>query len=148
MQRIELNAYQRNYLRASLRSFENALRQVELILDGEDEQGILYIQKSKLDIETRQKAREKVSTALNELEKYVRELGLETEEENPAQRIIALMSLSWENLSDIREKRLRNYGEIDPEVAAQITPPAERLAQLAIEISRLCGPGEKGEPNQ
>lgn len=146
MKPLLLNPYQQNYIRASLRFFENALRQVNRILEGGDERGILYYQKMTLDEERRKLAKEKVKDALNELANFVSELELEPQEENPAQRIMALMSLSWENLVEIQAKRLGNYGDIDTETADFIGPKAQRLARMAIELSDLCSNEKPDRP--
>lgn len=138
MKQLLLNPYQQNFIRASLRSFEDALRQVNRFLEEGDERGILYYQKMTLDDERCQLAKEKVEYALQELASFVSELGLEPVEENPAQRIMALMSVSWENLAEIQVKRLQNYGDIDAETANFIGPKADRLARLAIEVSDFC----------
>jgi hypothetical protein len=133
-----LNSYQKNYIYASLRSFENALRQVNRILDRGNERGILFYQQIHQDPETRRAAKEKVQQMLQELSVYIKELGLEPVEENPFQKIMALMSLSWENLAEIQPKRLRSYGDIDDETADQIASKASRLAQMAMELSNIC----------
>ncbi len=133
-----LNSYQKNYIYASLRSFENALRQVNRLLEGGNDRGILYVQNKSLDAETRRAAKDKIRQMHRELAVFVKDLGLEPVEENPFQRIMALMSLSWENLAEIQPKRLRSYGDIEDETANQIALKAGRLAQMAMELSNIC----------
>ena len=132
-----LNPYQQNYLYASLRSFEKALRLADQLLVDGDERGILYYQKSHLDPGMRQSARNKISQALQELTNFVNQLGLEPREENSDQMIMAQMSASWGDLADSQSDRLKGYGELDMQAAALIDPAVNRLARLAAELGEF-----------
>ena len=131
---MPLNPNQQNYLYASLRNFEKALRLADQLLAQGDERGILYYQKSNLDSALRQSARDKISLALEELAKLANQLGIEPREENSDQVIMAQMSASWSDLVDSQSGRLKGYGQLDPQAAAQIDPAVNRLAQLAVEL--------------
>ena len=134
---MALNPNQQNYLYASLRNFEKALRQAEQLLAQGDERGILYYQKSNLDPALRQSARQKISLALEELASLVKQLGLEPRQENSDQLIMAQMSASWSDLVDSQSGRLKGYGQIDPQAAALIDPAVNRLARLAAELGEF-----------
>ena len=134
---MSLNPNQQNYLYASLRNFEKALRQAEQLLAQGDERGILYYQKSNLDPALRQSARQKISLALEELASLVKQLGLEPRQENSDQLIMAQMSASWSDLVDSQSGRLKGYGQIDPQAAALIDPAVNRLARLAAELGEF-----------
>jgi hypothetical protein len=56
---MSLNPYQQNYLYASLSSFEKALRLADQLLVEGGQRGILYYQKSHLDLGLLQSARNK-----------------------------------------------------------------------------------------
>jgi hypothetical protein len=131
---MSLNPNQQNYLYASLRNFEKALRLADQLLAQGDERGILYYQKSNLDPALRQSARDKISLALEELAKLANQLGIEPREENSDQVIMAQMSASWSDLVDSQSGRLKGYGQLDPQAAALIDPAVNRLAQLAVEL--------------
>jgi len=134
---MALNPNQQNYLYASLRSFEKALRLADQLLVQGDERGILYYQKSNLDPAMRQSARNKISLALQELANLVDQLGLEPKEENADQMIMAQMSASWADLVDSQSGRLKGYGQLDLQAAAVIDPAVNRLARLAAELGEF-----------
>ena len=134
---MPLNPNQQNYLYASLRNFEKALRQADQLLAQGDERGILYYQKSNLDPALRQAARQKISLALEELAKLANQLGIEPREENSDQLIMAQMSASWSDLVDSQSGRLKGYGQLDKQAAALIDPAVNRLARLAVELGEL-----------
>ena len=134
---MSLNPNQQNYLYASLRNFEKALRQADQLLAQGDERGILYYQKSNLDPALRQSARQKISLALQELANLADQLGLEPREENSDQLIMAQMSASWSDLVDSQSGRLKGYGQLDPQAAAVVDPAVNRLARLAAELGEF-----------
>jgi hypothetical protein len=134
---MPLNPNQQNYLYASLRNFEKALRQADQLLAQGDERGILYYQKSNLDPALRQAARQKISLALEELARLANQLGIEPREENSDQLIMAQMSASWSDLVDSQSGRLKGYGQLDKQAAALIDPAVNRLAQLAVELGEF-----------
>jgi hypothetical protein len=134
---MPLNPNQQNYLYASLRNFEKALRQADQLLAQGDERGILYYQKSNLDPALRQSARSKIRLALEELASLANQLGLEPREENSDQVIMAQMSASWADLVDSQSGRLKGYGQLDHQAAALIDPAVNRLASLAAELGEF-----------
>ena len=134
---MSLNPNQQNYLYASLLSFEKALRLADQLLAQGDERGILYYQKSNLDPDLRQSARQKISLALEELASLANQLGLEPREENSDQMIMAQMSASWADLVDSQSGRLKGYGQLDVQAAALIDPAVNRLARLAAELGEF-----------
>jgi len=134
---MSLNPNQQNYLYASLLSFEKALRLADQLLAQGDERGILYYQKSNLEPDLRQSARQKISLALEELASLANQLGLEPREENSDQMIMAQMSASWADLVDSQSGRLKGYGQLDVQAAALIDPAVNRLARLAAELGEF-----------
>lgn len=134
---MALNPNQQNYLYASLRSFEKALRLADQLLAQGDERGILYYQKSNLDPALRQSAHDKIIQALQEVANLVERLGLEPREENSDQMIMAQMSASWADLVDSQSGRLKGYGQVDRQAAALIDPAVDRLARLAAELGEF-----------
>ena len=134
---MALNPNQQNYLYASLRSFEKALRLADQLLAQGDERGILYYQKSNLDPALRQSAHDKIIQALQEVANLVERLGLEPREENSDQMIMAQMSASWADLVDSQSGRLKGYGQVDRQAAALIDPAVDRLARRAAELGEF-----------
>jgi hypothetical protein len=52
------------------------------------------------------------------------------------------MSLAWVSLEEIRPRRLRRYGAVDPTLSATIEPRLDHLAQLVRAIQVLASEGE------
>lgn len=137
MDRVNLTEPQQRHLRASLISFEKALRLADRLLEDGDEVGILYYRKLYLDPDQRRLAHGKITQALHELADLVKQLGLESVEESTARDILSEMSVSWADLVDCHSDRMIGYGEVDTDAATKIDPAIDRLERIALELSDL-----------
>jgi hypothetical protein len=124
-------------LQSSLFLFEKALRKVDRLISEDNEVGILYFQKSQLDSQMRELIHKKIVATLRELELLVNNLGLKPFEENVENTIMAEMSICWENLEEIRSKRMKGYEELDPQAAELIDSAIDHFANIALELSSM-----------
>lgn len=62
---------------------------------------------------------------------------METAIEDPAGLIRGQMSIDWANLVDSQARKLKRYGDIHPEVAREIDPRIQQLAQVALELAAM-----------
>jgi len=137
MNQIYLTEPQQRYLRASLISFEKALRLADHLIDAGDEIGILYYRKLHLDPNKRKLAQYKILQALHELTDLVKQLGLESVEENTNRIILSEMSVSWSDLVDCHSDRMKGYGNMDAAAAAKIDQAVDHLERAAFELNNL-----------
>jgi hypothetical protein len=134
---VILTTSQKNHLRASLRMFEDALHLTDSILTRGNEKGIFYERTLDLDATQIATAKEKVGQALAALEALARECDLEVHHEDLNRTVIGHLSVCWADLIDANSKKLRDYGKVDPSVAAVLDPAVTNLSQLAMELSRI-----------
>jgi hypothetical protein len=137
MEESLLTPSQERSLYASLITFEKALRLVDRLLSDGDEIGILYYRKSYLDIQARERIRNKIAVTLVELKGFTEKLGLLPTEKNLESIIMTEMSISWESLEESRSKRLRGYGNISPQAMEIIDPAIDHFARIALELSSI-----------
>jgi len=132
-----LNQYQKASLATVLRMFEEDLRQADSWLDGRQVEGILYRQRLTISPARRAAARKRIAAALNEIATLAGLLDLGPEIDNPAGLIRSQMSIAWANLLDSQSVNLKRFGEVQPEVAMEIDPHVQRLAQAALGLAKL-----------
>jgi len=132
-----LNYNQRRSVTIVLRNFEEHLRMTSAWLDGAEENGILYRRKLNLSPVQRQVAQQRVDTALETIASLAQKIGLEPEVEDPAGLIRGEMNVSWANLIDTQSRKLKRYGDVDPELKSVLDPAIQRLAQLAMELASI-----------
>ena len=70
------------------------------------------------------------------------EISLEQEVEDPAGLIRGEFSVSWANLIDTQSRKLKRYGDVNPEAKNVLDPAIQKLAQLAMELASIfiCEP--------
>ncbi len=137
MEQDLLTRPQKRALTSSLSIFESALRKTHRLLNDSDEKSIFIKRSSNINIQQQRKIKEKIAQTLKELAEFSDMLGLESDEENLEGLIRAEMSISWESLEESRSKRLKGYGEINPQAAALIDNAITHFAQAALLISQL-----------
>lgn len=131
-----LSPAQQRALRASLLSFEKALRSALEHLSQPVQPGILYRRSLRLEETERRALQEQIQQTLHDLEIFVGRLGLEAVDEPLERTIAAEMSLCWESLQESTSSRLRAYGELPPALARRLDPALEEFARSALEIAR------------
>lgn len=132
-----LNPNQRRFLLISLLSVEKALRKTSQLLTQSSDAGILYTRKPFHHGEFRDTALEKINCILEELETFIKQLGLNPLEEDSARIIVSELTMSWAGLEDCRSNRLKGYGELAPQAADWLDERIEHFASLIIELTRI-----------
>jgi len=132
-----LNPAQRTSVTIVLRNFEESLRQAEAWLQGAEANGILYRRKLDLKPAQRQAAQQRVTAALEIIATLAQAIGLEQEAEDAVGLIRGEMSISWANLTDTQSRKIKRYGDINPELESILDPAIQQLAQLAMELASI-----------
>lgn len=132
----KLNPAQLNFLRATLDTFEAALRQSRAAVDSPASGEIMDNPKCDIPADQRDHVRYLINSALAEVDGISESLGIEKGNIKTSRRIASLMSASWVHLKEMREKRLMAYGNIDEDTAQEITETFAKLASLAREIEK------------
>jgi len=144
-----LNPSQRRSVTVTLRNFEISLRQALAWLDGKNENGILYRETLSLPAPKRAEMRKTIETALAEIAATSELLSLEREEWDAGGLIRSEMSVAWANLLDTQSKKLRGYGDVQPQLANVLDPHVLLLSNLAIYMANLFDDADaSGEQNE
>lgn len=137
-----LNENQRRAVTVSLRLLEERLANVERMIH-EDEQGILYSRRVAFTPEQVKHMEAVIAAMRDEIRRVATEFQLPREEQNVARAIAATLEMSWESLEEVRPRRLRNYGSVDPTLKETLEPILKRLIRLLFDLENTAS-GEKG----
>ena len=132
-----LNPEQQSSVKIVLRMFEDNLREVETWLQGAEVNGILYQRRLNLPAAKREAVQQCVDAALEIIAALAQAIGLEQEVEDAAGLIRGEMSISWANLSDTQSRKLKRYGDVNPELESILDPAIQQLARLALELASI-----------
>jgi len=132
-----LNEYQIRKVRITLQGFEEDLRFALEWLDRSPGEGILYNRKLVLPKDLRERARQKIQEGLEEIRKLANSLDLVPENENVARDLMGRLAIDWESLSSIHARDLRGFGEVHPKAGQFLDNPADRLSNIALQLSQI-----------
>ena len=140
-----LNPYQKQSLTITLQMFEENLRRIQDVLQGNLPDGILY--RYKLDCTHAKKAalEHLVQNGLELVAELAQRFELNPSEVDPLRSLNGTMSVSWANLIDTRSDKLARFGEVDDRLSGQLDPDVHRLASLALQIARMLERFPKNE---
>lgn len=133
---MSLNQYQQRSLGVTLRLLEKTLDDIEALLAA-DHQGLLYAVRTEISPEREMELRRLSKDARAVLAEMMRQYELPLQQEDGLRIISARLSSAWENLEDSRPRKLRRYGQVDPEVAEELEPQVEALIRLVLTMERL-----------
>ncbi len=133
---MSLNQYQRRSLGVTLRLLEKALDDIEALLAA-DHQGLLYAVHTELTPELEMELRQLSGNVRALLAELAQRYQLPVQREDGLRIISARLSSAWENLEDSRPRKLRRYGQLDPEVAEELEPQVEALTRLVLAMEKL-----------
>jgi hypothetical protein len=131
------NEYQLRRVRIILKHFEEDLVFALSWLDHGEEGGALFRRGLVLSAELREKARRDILKGLEEVRRLAATLEFEPEFENTSRQLMGKMNLDWESLSELRIRNLQGFGEVHPQVNEILKEPAERMATIALELSKI-----------
>ena len=133
---MSLNQYQQRSLGVTLRLLEKALDDIEALL-GAGHQGLLYAVRTEISPEREAELRQLSSDVRALLAELTQRYQLPVQQEDGLRIISARLSSAWEDLEDSRPRKLRRYGQVDPEVAEELEPRVEALTQLVLAMEKL-----------
>lgn len=138
---MSLNQAQRNAVTTTLVQLDQALDEIERLLDGPTS-GITYATEIDFGLATARRIRERCTDIRSQSADIVAAFELPRQQRNGRQIIVAEMSLAWVNLEEVRPHRLRRYGAVAPTLAETLEPGLEYLASLALTIQDLASRGD------
>ncbi|CAG0941454.1 hypothetical protein ANRL1_00556 [Anaerolineae bacterium] len=135
---MSLNPNQVRTVTVTLRLLEERLAEIERIV-SEDEQGILYRRVARFTPTQRAQMNDLIRAMRQQIRRATNAFELPREEQNAARHIIGALSMSWESLEEIRPRKLKSYGEVDPELKQTLDPILQRLIRLLFRLEDVAG---------
>jgi hypothetical protein len=132
-----LNENQKRAVTITLRLLEERLAAVEQMIH-EDEQGVLYSRRASFTPEQVGRIETLIAAMRDEIRHVATEFQLPREEQNAARAIVGALEMSWESLEEVRPRRLKNYGSVDPELKETLDPSLKRLIHLLFELQDVA----------
>ncbi len=132
-----LNPHQRLALAITLRQVERTLRSVLHDLVNE-EQAILYRSKITLPEEKRPEVKQLVETALEQIAWLAQAFELPPEIIDNTAILRGPLALLRSDLHDAHAGKLRRFGDVDPDLEAELDPTIDTLIELLQEITLVA----------
>ncbi len=136
-----LNPAQRSALSTTLMQLEQTVAEMECLLDG-PQQGITYATDVDWGEATIRSLRGLCLAARGHIQELVKLFDLPVHRLYGRRVVVGVMSVSWNNLEDVRPARLRRYGEVDPALGQTLEPLLELLIRVVLELRQLASRGE------
>ena len=134
---MSLNDSQTRVVAVTLRLFEQQLAEIEEVMSA-DAQGALYRRVGRFS----PSQRERMQALIEELRRGIRTVAeafrLPCEEQDAARIIMGTLVITWENLEEIRSRRLRAYGAVDPHLRETLDPWIQQFTQLVLEMQEVA----------
>jgi hypothetical protein len=146
MNDLLLNKYQKNSLRIALLLVEQAMIQIQLLLDKEDNvEGVLYGIKDDLSAEEKACLKNYIPQIRKILAQLKEEFTLEKQMDDKSRLIFGRLPYLWEILMDSTAKKMKSYGEVAPGLAEKLNPPINILADLILKMTDIVEPAKREE---
>ncbi|MCL4393756.1 MAG: hypothetical protein M1482_02910 [Chloroflexi bacterium] len=124
---------QRRAVTVSLRLLEERLANVDRMIH-EGEQGTLYSRPVPFTVGQVTQMEALIAAMRDEIRRVAAEYELPSEEQNAARAIVGALAMSWESLEEVRPRRLRNYGSVDPGLKETLEPRLKHLIRLLFDL--------------
>ena len=141
-----LNQNQERVVASTLRLLEERLAEIERLLTV-NEEGILYRRVARFTPEQRTKIQALISELRTAITALAQTFHLTREEQDPARKMMGLLSVSWESLYDIHAHRLIGYGDVDPTLKETLDPAAQKLTRLVLELEDVALGRRRDKPD-
>ena len=132
-----LNPHQRLALAITLRQVERTLRSILNDLVNE-EQAILYRSKITLPEDKRPEVKQLVETALEQIDWLAQAFELPPEIIDNTATLRGPLALLRSDLHDAHAGKLRRFGDVDPDLEAELDPTIDTLIGLLQEITLVA----------
>lgn len=137
MTRDLLNPHQHTALAITLRMVEKTLRSILRDLVNE-EQAILYRSKITLSEDKRPQVRQLVETALEQIAGLAQTFELPPEIIDNTATLRGPLALLRSDLHDAHARKLRRFGDVNPDLEAELDPTIDDLIGLLQEITLVA----------
>lgn len=140
-----LNPHQQRAVAVTLRLLEERLADIERVIAA-DECGILYERVATFTPTQRARMREISNALRGQIRRLAEEFHLPRETQNARPYIVGTVSLLWESVEEIRSRKLKSYGEVDPQLQQILDPMLQCIIRLLFDLRATAqGNGERDD---
>lgn len=140
-----LNPNQKRAVTVTLRLLEERLADIERVIAA-DERGILYERVASFTPAQRARMDELIGALREQIRRVAEEFHLPRESYSAARYVVGTVSLLWESVEEIRARKLKSYGEVDPSLKQTLDPLLHRIIQLLFALTDAArGEGETND---
>ncbi len=144
---MSLNRDQARVVAVTLRMLEERLTEIERLMTG-TEDGILYSRRAHLGRSQQERMRALIGGMRAEIRSLAETFHLRSEEQDAARKIVGLLSVTWESLEELHSRRLKSYGEVDPQLKETLDPAVTRLTRLVLALEAVANQREPAPSGQ
>jgi hypothetical protein len=130
---MALNPNQVRAVTVTLRLLEERLADVERVIAA-DERGILYERVASFTPAQRAQMNESIRALREQIRRAAEEFHLPRETQSAARYVVGTVSLLWESVEEIRARKLKSYGEVDPQLKQTLDPILQRIVRLLFDL--------------
>ena len=135
MKKFSLLSSVQNAIVSSFTIIEDLVYEIENIFNEENK--IFSKVAKKINIEKKRKIEENIKEIKNILKKIKYELNLKEEEISDIAIINSRCAKIWEILNDLKDEKLKKYGDISEDFKNYLNPEIEKILKLVKEIVDL-----------
>ena len=137
---MSLSQPQQTALSTTLLHLEQSLDEIERLLNG-SAAGIMYTTELNVGPATVEQIQARCSDIRAQMSALARAFGLPRQQRFIRQIIMGELSSAWVNLEEVRPRKLKRYGGVDPALMDTLEPSLARLIQLVQDIQDLTSRG-------
>lgn len=134
-----MNQAQINRIAGTLVALNKVLANLERLLDQEGDDQVMYYWKNTLTPSEKAEARLWIKGTLLSVGRLSQALQIQREVDDPFRMIRGELSALWVRIEDSKSKALKNYGELDAEMARILDPALTELSRRVNQISEAFG---------
>ena len=137
---MSLSQPQQTAISTTLLHLEQSLEGIERLLAGSTA-GIMYATELNVGPATIDQILANCRDIRAQIMVLARTFGLPRQQRFLRQIIMGELSSAWVNLEEVRPRKLKRYGAVDPALMDTLEPPLARLIQLVQDIQDLASRG-------
>lgn len=134
---MSLNPNQKRAVSVTLFLLEERLAEVEQVMSQRSE-GILYRRIPRFTQRQQEAIKRLLQVMRAEIAELAERFQFDREEQDPVGRIRGLMAISWESLEESTSRRLKAYGDVDPQLKETLDPGIQKLSRLGQVMIRIA----------
>lgn len=139
-----LNANQKRAVTVTLRLLEERLADIERVIAA-DERGILYERVASFTPAQRARMNELIGALREQIRQVAEEFQLPREQHSAARYVVGTVSLLWESVEEIRSRKLKSYGEVEPQLKQTLDPMLQRIIRLLFDLTATAQGNQAGD---